>query len=117
MVNKKLTTEDEEMIYQEWLTGKPLSFIAGKYPVVISTVQRVIKKKSRQDGTKRNYIISIIFKHLKNANDPLELAIKTFKNELNEVVHEKQKEFLLESLHKLSENIETLNKHVKNIKM
>lgn len=107
MVNKKLTQEDEEAIYYEWLAGKPLSVIASKYPVVISTVQRVIKKKSRSDGTKRNCILNNIFRHLKNANEPLEIALRMCQMN-DENIHEKQKEFMLDSLGKLSENIETL---------
>lgn len=114
MVNKKLSLEDEEEIYYEWLTGKPLSSIALKYPVVVSTIQRVIKKKSRVDGSKRNYMISNIFKHLKNVNDPLEIALKMFEIN-NEELHKKQKEYLLNSLAEISANIDKLVKSVEKI--
>lgn len=114
MVNKKLSSEDEEQIYIEWLTGKPLTAIAEKYPVVISTIQRVIKKKSRQDGSKKNYIISNIFKHLKNSNDPLDIALKMFDEKL-ENVHEKQKEYLMESITKISKNLEIILKIVEKM--
>lgn len=116
MVNKKLTLHDEEDIYFEWLTGKPLSVIAEKYPVVISTIQRVIKKKSRNDGTKRNCILNNIFKHLKNAGDPLILARKMF-SENNEELHEKQKEYLLNSLKEISDNINLLVKSIEDLQV
>lgn len=116
MVNKKLSLEDEEQIYLEWLTGKPLSVIALKYPVVVSTIQRVIKKKSRIDGSKRNYLVSNVFKHLKNVNDPLEIAIKMFECN-NDELHSKQKEYLLESLTEISENIDILVKSIEKIKI
>lgn len=114
MVNKKLNIEDEEKIYLEWLSGKPLSYIAEKYPVVISTIQRVVKKKCREDGTKKNYTISNAFKHLKNTNDPLKVVLKMFE-ENNEQLHEKQKEFLLLSLSEISENLDLLIKRIESI--
>lgn len=116
MVNKKLSVEDEENIYIEWLTGKPLTSIAEHYPVVISTIQRVIKKKSRVDGTKKNFIISNIFRHLKNANDPLEIALKMFEDN-NEMLHEKQKEFLLKSLNNISKNIDMLVENIEQMEI
>ncbi|QIH04945.1 hypothetical protein [Dasineura jujubifolia toursvirus 2a] len=114
MVNKKLSTQDEDDIYMEWLSGKSLSDIKQGYPVVVSTVQRVVKKKSRQDGTKKNCLISGVSKHIKNANEPLELAIGIFQaNE--EPIHEKQREFLLESLQKLSNNLDSLIRNIQTL--
>lgn len=113
MVNKKLTPEDEEQIYAEWIAGKSLKAITENFPVVISTVQRVIKKKNRVDGYTKNYAISTAFKHLKNINEPLELA-KTL--DLNNCsLHEIQKEYLLENLNKISTNIDILTKNIENI--
>ncbi|CCA61402.1 hypothetical protein AV955_gp045 [Diadromus pulchellus ascovirus 4a] len=107
MVNKKLSVEDEEAIYMEWLAGTPLTKIAENYPVVISTVQRVIKKRSLTDDSRKNFMISSVFKHLKHANQPLETAMKLFVDNKDEI-HHKQKEFLMQSLKKLSDRIDQL---------
>lgn len=107
MVNKKLTFEDEEQIYLDWLKGMTITHIAGKYPVVVSTVQRVVKKMSRTDGSKRNHIMSLVFKHLKNAIGPMELAVKNLK-ENNESLHAQQHEFLMEFLNTILNNVEMM---------
>lgn len=114
MVNKKLTTEEEEHIYFEWLSGEAITSIARKYPVVVSTIHRVIKKKSRKDSSKQNLIISDVSKHIKNANEPLTMAIKSFENN-DEMLHEKQQEILLESLDKLNKNINVLIENIKKM--
>lgn len=113
MVNKKLDREDEDQIYLEWLSGKPLAIIADNYPVVISTIQRVVKKKCREDGTKKNFTVSNTFKHLKNTNDPIKMVLKIM-NDNQEHLHEKQKEFLLKTLSEISTNIELLIKKIES---
>lgn len=114
MVNRKLSEEDENEIYFDWLRGSSLVEIEKKYPVVISTIQRVIKKKSRYDGTKKNIILATVFKHLKNSNDPLILALKIFK-ENDENVHEKQKEYLMEYLNLISKNLQNLIQNIEKL--
>lgn len=117
MVYRKLSSEDEQIIYYEWLSGKPLSCIADNYPVVVSTIQRVVKKKRSLDGSKRNCIISGVFKHLDNANNPLELALKSLEKDLDEAIHEKQKDFLFSSLKRLTRNVETLSAIVEKLEL
>lgn len=58
-------------------------------------------------------IIHNVFKHLKNAKDPLKLALNIFQSN-GESLHEKQKEYLLEAINNLSQNISLLSESVVN---
>lgn len=115
MVNKKLSEKEEDDIYLQWLIGRSLVSISKDYPVVISTIQRVINKKRSVDGTKRNCILSGIFKHLKNANGPLLLSLKMLDGTGEESLHCKQKESLLSNLKELSDNLDVLVKKVQTL--
>lgn len=117
MVNKKLSCYEEDQIYMDYLAGKSCTGIAKNYPVVPSTVGRVVAKKKKLDGLKNNHTLFVVFKHLKNANDPLELALKTFEIDENEVIHEKQKEYLIESVKKISQNLEILIEAIEKLKI
>lgn len=110
MVNKKLSQQDEELIYLDWLKGDSITAITRKYPVVISTVQRVIKKKNLQETNTNNYAISNIFKHLKNANNTIGMTLQILPQGN---IHEKQQEMLLESLSELSSQIDILVSNIK----
>nr|UOX61038.1 MAG: hypothetical protein DiTV3a_F4ORF1 [Diabrotica toursvirus 3a] len=117
MVNKKLTLEDEENIYMEHLRGMKLTKIAEKYPVVISTIQRVVKKQDKTHGCLKNVIINTIFKHLNYANEPIDTCVNLLSNNNLPVLFEKQKEYLLTSVDNLMTNLEILKTKIKDLQL
>lgn len=111
MVNKKLTNEQEDEIYLEYLSGKSMTKIKENYPVVISTIQRIISRKSRNDGFRNNLIFPKISKSLHQAVQPLRIALKII-DENTEPFFEKQTNLILEDIKKMKEDLESLEKRV-----
>lgn len=108
MVNSKLSSEDEDMIYMEWLAGRPLAVISKNFPVVPSTLHRVIKRKKIVDDGVKSHHISNSFKHVKSATESLNRTISLIDLIPNGNIHPFQKSLLLESLDELQEKIDII---------
>lgn len=121
MGNKKLTQKDEENIFFERLKGKKLSDIQAQYPlVVVSTIQRVVKKTELKFGANvTNLCINNVFKYLKTVCDNLTVATNLLSQiPLDEpvAVHRVQREHLDEQIKIIQEYLHNFQK-VSNTKI
>lgn len=112
MVNKKLTSEQEDEIYLMYLSGQTMTKISSLYPVVISTIQRIIERKSANDDSVKNIIFPKISKNLLHAEKPIKMAIK-FMKENNEVFHKKQSDLLLKEIQNIREQLNIIENNLK----
>jgi hypothetical protein len=110
MVNKKLSPEQEEEIYLMYLSGETMTKISSLYPVVISTVQRTIERKSSEDDTRKNIIFPKISKSLAHAEKPLQIALKLAR-ENKEVFHKRQYEILMEKINNNRKDLDAIENY------
>lgn len=108
MVNSKLSSEDEDTIYMEWLAGRPLAMISKNFPVVPSTLHRVIKKKKIDDDNVKSHHVSNAFKHVKHASESLKKTIGLMDLITSQEIHPFQKTLLIESINEVLEKIRVI---------